>query len=334
MVTKVKLFLASSDELLEDRKEFEIFINRKSKDWVDKRVFIELLLWEDALESMSRTRLQDEYNHRIRSCDLFVMLFFTKVGQYTEEEFETAFGQFQSTNKPFIFTYFKDAPINTGSINREDLMSLLAFQKKLDELGHFYSTYTDTNELAYKFNRQLDKLAANRFIEFQPAEVEAAAASGDTNSATLVGDGAIAQGGGNAIGARGVYVGGNSTGDFNTGIQKTINTGGGDFVGRDRITEGLSSGDIESLFAPLLAAVSQHAPSDQQAKAVRQVQQLQAEVAKGKGSEDGKVATILNGLVSLVPGAVSTVVSAFASPVLDGIAGPVTRIVLDKLRPS
>ena len=42
------------------------------------------------------------------------MLFFTKVGQYTEEEFEAAIGQFKATNKPFIFTYFKDAEITTA----------------------------------------------------------------------------------------------------------------------------------------------------------------------------------------------------------------------------
>ena len=32
MITK-KLFLASSAELKEDRRDFEVFINRKNKDW-------------------------------------------------------------------------------------------------------------------------------------------------------------------------------------------------------------------------------------------------------------------------------------------------------------
>jgi len=101
MQTK-KLFLASSSELQEDRKEFEIFINRKNKEWVSQGGFIELIVWEDFLDAVSQTRLQDEYNQAIRECDVFVMLFFTKVGKYTAEEFETAFGQFKATNKPFI----------------------------------------------------------------------------------------------------------------------------------------------------------------------------------------------------------------------------------------
>jgi hypothetical protein len=147
MATKKKLFLASSRELEEDRKEFEIFINRKNKDWVDKGVFLELVVWEDFLDAVSKTRLQDEYNKEIRQCDIFVMLFWTKVGRYTEEEFETAVGQFKATSKPFIFTYFKDAEISTGSLNKKDLMSLWAFQEKLRALGHFYTIYENIDDL-------------------------------------------------------------------------------------------------------------------------------------------------------------------------------------------
>jgi hypothetical protein len=217
MTTTKKLFLASSSELKEDREQFEIFINRKNKDWVAKGVFIELIVWEDFLDAMSRTRLQDEYNKAIRECDLFVMLFFTKVGQYTEEEFETAFKQFQANSKPFIFTYFKDAQISTGSADRKALTSLWAFQEKLDALGHFYTVYRNIDELKFKFDQQLDKLAAGGFIELKPDRGDAASPAGDTYQATVSGGGAIAQGpGAKAVGQGGVYVGGNNAGNINT----------------------------------------------------------------------------------------------------------------------
>lgn len=99
------------------------------------------------------------------------MLFATKVGNYTEEEFETAFKQFKATNKPFIFTYFKDTEISTSSANKKDLVSLWAFQEKLNTLGHFYTLYKNIDELKFKFNQQLDKLAANGFIEFKPNKI-------------------------------------------------------------------------------------------------------------------------------------------------------------------
>ncbi len=172
MLTK-KIFLASSSELKEDRKDFEIYISRKNKDWVARGVFLELIVWEDFLDAVSKTRLQDEYNKAIQDCDLFVMLFCTKVGQYTEEEFEIAFGHFKDTNKPLIYTYFKDAPITTGSANREDLTSLWSFQDKLRTLGHYQTVYNNIDGLKFHFNQQIDSLAARGFIELETNKSEA-----------------------------------------------------------------------------------------------------------------------------------------------------------------
>jgi hypothetical protein len=115
MIT-TKIFLASSSELKEDRIEFEIFISRKNKDLVNRGVFLEITMWEDFLDAMSQTRLQDEYNKAIRDSDIFVMLFSTKVGQYTEEEFETAFGQFKVTKKPVLRGQLSSPGRSWGSV--------------------------------------------------------------------------------------------------------------------------------------------------------------------------------------------------------------------------
>lgn len=66
-------------------------------------------------------------------------------------------------------------------------------------------------------------------------------------------------------------------------------------------------------------------------QAAQDVQQLQAELAKGKKADDGTVAGLVENLVGLVPGAVSAVASAFGSPMLAGVAGPVTSHMLHKL---
>ena len=216
MQTK-KIFLASSAELKADRDQFEILINRKNKDWVARGVFLELVIWEDFLDAMSQTTLQGEYNSAIRDCDIFVMLFCTKVGKYTEEEFETAFKQFKATNKPFVFTYFKDAQINTGSVDSDDLLSLLTFKKKLAALGHFHTPYKDIAELKLHFSGQLDKLAANGFIEM---DADKGAAGTTTYHAALTGSGAIAQGAGaTAVGAGGVFIRGQNSGNTDTSDQ-------------------------------------------------------------------------------------------------------------------
>ncbi len=152
----IKIFLASSSELKGDREQFEIFINRKNKEYVKVNVFLELVIWEDFLDAMSQTRLQDEYNKAIAGCDVFVSLFHTKVGKYTEEEFLKALETFKANGKPLIYTYFKDAAINMSQVN-SNIVSLLDFKKKLSDLGHFYTVYADINDLKFKFSEQLIK---------------------------------------------------------------------------------------------------------------------------------------------------------------------------------
>jgi hypothetical protein len=164
MITK-KIFLASSSELREDRREFESLILRQNNSWVNLGAYLELVVWEDFFDGISQTRLQDEYDKAVRESDIFVMLFSTKVGKYTEEEFETAFGQFKATNKPIIFTYFKDTQVSTAAADESDFMSMWAFRKKLKTLEHFPTIYKEIGDLKYHFDQQLDKLVASGFIE-------------------------------------------------------------------------------------------------------------------------------------------------------------------------
>ncbi len=157
---KINIFLASSRELQAERQQFEIEIYRKTKTWFDKGLFLNLDIWEDMSGRMSATGSQSEYDKFVKNADLFVFLAYTKVGMYTAEEFENAFGQFNSTKKPFIYTYFKAPPDN---VTVDD--SLPAFKKKLSELKHFYSNFSDSNDLWNQFNKELERLEADGFTE-------------------------------------------------------------------------------------------------------------------------------------------------------------------------
>ena len=158
----IKIFLASSSELKSDREQFEIFINRKNKYYIrEKSLFLELVIWEDFLDAMSKTRSQDEYNKEITNCDVFVALIHTKVGKYTNEEFLKALETFTENGKPLIFTYFKNEAIDLDEIKKDDILSLLDFKEKLSKLGHFYTKCKDINEIKFHFDQQLDKFIPN-----------------------------------------------------------------------------------------------------------------------------------------------------------------------------
>ncbi|NVN93824.1 MAG: carboxypeptidase regulatory-like domain-containing protein [Bacteroidetes bacterium] len=157
---KVKIFLASSAELDDDKEKFELFISKKNKDLFEKRIFLELNTWKDFISSIQEVRTQDEYNLYIRKSDISVFLFHTKIGRFTREEFDNAHKAFLSCkhnfsckhkNKtPRIYTYFKN--------NKEETAEISNFRDHIDSLDHFYDSYDDLNDLFVKFGHQLDKL--------------------------------------------------------------------------------------------------------------------------------------------------------------------------------
>lgn len=153
----IRIFIASSSELKEDRDQFRNYISQQNDLLHKKGLYLELVQWEYFLDAISDSRLQSEYNEAIRSCDIVLCLFFTKVGKYTEEEFDTAYEVFKEKGKPRIWTYFKNAQISTGTIT-DEINSLLAFKKKIGNLGHFYTEYTNIDNLINKYRSQLDKI--------------------------------------------------------------------------------------------------------------------------------------------------------------------------------
>lgn len=153
----IKIFLASSSELANDRKEFQVFISQLNRDWFARGYIFLINIWENALDALSKDGLQSEYNQAIEESDIFVLLFFTKVGQYSKEEFDVANKAFLKTKKPLIYTYFKEDLVLTSSINRS-IVSLLDFKDELSGLGHYYTRYKNTEDLKWQFARQLDKL--------------------------------------------------------------------------------------------------------------------------------------------------------------------------------
>jgi internalin A len=154
----IKIFLASSAELKDERDSFELYLRQLNDRYRKNDIYVEIIRWENFLDAMSETRLQDEYNKKVRDCDIFVSLFQTKTGKFTEEEFDVAHQAFKKNNKPLIYTFFKEAKVSTDASNRAALMSLWEFQAKLSDLGHFYTTYSSTADLQKRFRDQLDKL--------------------------------------------------------------------------------------------------------------------------------------------------------------------------------
>ena len=65
---------------------------------------------------------------------------------------------FSKKGKPLVYTYFKSAPVDTGTLNRKDTTSLFDFQDKLKKLKHFQTVYKNMEGLELHFKKQLEKV--------------------------------------------------------------------------------------------------------------------------------------------------------------------------------
>lgn len=152
-----KIFLASSAELENERRAFREFISVENDRLHQQGIYLQIIQWEYFLDQISQTRLQDEYNKALINCDIAVCLFFSKVGMFTENEFNTAYENFSANGSPRIWTYFKNASMSSGSID-SSITTLLNFKERLKNLGHFATTFDSNSDLHLKFKRQIEHI--------------------------------------------------------------------------------------------------------------------------------------------------------------------------------
>lgn len=153
----LKIFLASSNELKSEREKIEQIIGRKNIDLRKEGIFIELLIWENNRFIGKSFRSQDNYNLAVEECDLFVLLFYSKVGKYSSEEFEKAHSRFEKDGMPRLRLYQKDIDLPKGQ-SKTDAISRFDFLKKLKELEHFPEEFENTDALIRDLENSIDKL--------------------------------------------------------------------------------------------------------------------------------------------------------------------------------
>jgi hypothetical protein len=167
------IFLASSFELESERRGFEIFINRENKRLKNRNVFLDLEIWEDMDGSLNNGRKQDDYNQRLAKCDVCVVLFWTKVGKFTLDEFELAYQLYRDTERPKVFVYQKIlapdvSPLEWERKSKEEFLGRLRRPGK----EQFPIQFSNYDELENKFKRSLDDLFEMGFLTYgEPAKM-------------------------------------------------------------------------------------------------------------------------------------------------------------------
>ena len=131
----IKVFIASSEELKEERNELLAIEKRINKNLEQHGVKIEIVEWEFTDPAMSETCKQDDYNTELRSCDICCVICWQKFGKYTAEEFKTA-REIKMNGGPLhkIYIFFKEPGEYTDELK--------AFKDDIEKnYGHFPSRF-------------------------------------------------------------------------------------------------------------------------------------------------------------------------------------------------
>lgn len=161
----LNLFLASSNELAPEREKIEIAISRKNDTLRKQGLLIDLLIWEDGQHIGKSLRSQDNYNLEIQQCHVFAMLFYSKVGKYSLEEFELAKSLFDTEAMPRICIFQKDKDL-PKNLSKADADSRYDFLEQLKQIEHFPVLFDNSDKLINELEDMIDKLLQDEgFVE-------------------------------------------------------------------------------------------------------------------------------------------------------------------------
>ena len=148
----IKIFLASSNELHDERVAFGNFIRRLDKIYKGRGMGVDVFEWEDYDAANNDQRKQDEYNVEVRKSDMFLAIFHKKAGKYTLEEYDVAMEAYSTKKHPKVYVYCK----KLGFLERET-PELKAFKARLskEKKKYFWITYSTRDQLQLHFIQQL-----------------------------------------------------------------------------------------------------------------------------------------------------------------------------------
>lgn len=154
----VKLFVASSNELEDDRIHLGDCVRRVNDVYEQNGVRVKLYKWEDFSPFCTGKRSQDEYNEYLTQCDGVIGLFYTKVGDYTREEIEVALDKL---GKDSVSCYVK---VPSGSIHKDvsEFLGSKGFETKI------YAAATDLYNIVIEV---VDRLLHKGIKTFNHPEV-------------------------------------------------------------------------------------------------------------------------------------------------------------------
>ena len=164
----VRVFIASSDELLPERKEFDTLFAHLNEIFEVRGISLKPVKWEFLDSSAGPLHKQEEYNRALKTCDICVVVFWQKFGDYTKAELDVAYNELCAGRKPTkLYIYFKEP----GDVSSEMQTFKGSFDKEYS-YGHFYGKFSTLDKLQLDFVLQLERFLHSNLIKVENSQVK------------------------------------------------------------------------------------------------------------------------------------------------------------------
>lgn len=164
----VRVFIASSDELTPERDKFDTLFAHLNTIFEARGISLKTEKWEFLDSSAGPLHKQEEYNRVLKTCDICVVVFWQKFGDYTKAELDVAYNELCAGRKPTkLYIYFKEP----GDMSAEMQTFKESFDKEYS-YGHFYGKFSTLDKLQLDFVLQLERFLHSNLIKVEDSQVK------------------------------------------------------------------------------------------------------------------------------------------------------------------
>ena len=160
----MRIFIASSNELNEERDRLELLLYRED---------FKPVKWENIDHSITTDRFQSRINEaHLLTSDIVIFMIKSRLGEYTFEEFQESYKNL-GLKIDRIYVYFFN--IDKNETPRKELRKIMDLEDFLEEEGKLYQRVKDFRDLENHFLKQIkhlnSTLTKNKFTENLKTEI-------------------------------------------------------------------------------------------------------------------------------------------------------------------
>lgn len=156
---KIRIYIASSEELTEDKIALGSVISRLDEICTKFGMNLEKIDSDELLDDADK-------RNDLKNSQMFVALFHKEANEVTINEFEEATELLKNHKSPLVYVYCKDLTI--GEVESDELAN---FKKKLfDEMGHYWCRYGNEDTLKLHLIMQILQIDSDNMPKLEVSD--------------------------------------------------------------------------------------------------------------------------------------------------------------------